>query len=111
MIGEVNYINYETQGLSVENGLNFIAHKRLSFSHERELRAIFWEMAGDAQPYKAQIEPSGLAIEVDLPALIERVYVSPTATPWFGNLVGAMTTKCGYAFPVSQSALAEAPLY
>jgi hypothetical protein len=65
----------------------------------------------EAQPYKAQIEPSGLAVEVDLPALIERVYVSPTAAPWFGNLVKAMTTRCGYAFPVSQSALAAEPLY
>lgn len=112
-IGEVNYINYETEGFAVSNMFNFIMHKRMSFAHERELRAIFWEMIGtaDAQPYKARIEPSGLAIEVDLSALIERVYVSPTAAPWFANLVEAMTTKCGFAFPVSQSALAAAPLY
>jgi hypothetical protein len=112
-IGEVNYINYETEGFSSGNTFNFIMHKRLSFAHERELRAIFWAMDGtpEAQPYKAQIEPSGLAVEVDLPALIERVYVSPTAAPWFGNLVKAMTTRCGYAFPVSQSTLAAEPLY
>jgi hypothetical protein len=111
MIGEVNYINYETQGFPADNGLNYITHKRLSFSHERELRAILWEMAGDAQSYKPQIEPGGLAIEVDLSTLIERVYVSPTAAPWFGNLVGAMTKRCGYEFPVGQSALAAAPLF
>jgi hypothetical protein len=111
MIGEVSYINYDTQGFAADNGLNFIMHKRLSFSHERELRAIVWDMAGDAQSYKARIEPSGLAIEADLSALIERVYVSPTAAPWFNNLVGAMTKKCGYEFPVRQSVLAEAPLY
>jgi hypothetical protein len=113
LIGEVNYINYETEGFSVSNGFNFIMHKRLSFTHERELRAIFWEMDGtpEAEPFKSQIEPSGLAIEVDLPALIEHVYVSPTAAPWFANLVAAMTAKCGFAFPVSQSTLAAAPLY
>jgi hypothetical protein len=111
MIGEVIYINYETQGFSVENGFNFITHKRMSFAHERELRAIVWEMGEDAQSYKAQIGPSGLSVEADLPALIERVYVSPAAAPWLGELVGAMTKKCGYTFPVSQSALAEAPLY
>jgi hypothetical protein len=110
-IGEVNYINYGTQGFSVENGFNFITHKRMSFSHERELRAILWERASDAQSYKAQIRTSGLNVELDLPALIERVYVSPTAAPWLGELVGAMTKKCGYAFPVSQSSLAEAPLF
>jgi hypothetical protein len=111
MVGEVNYINWETHGFPADNGLNFIMHKRLSFSHERELRAIFWEMAGDAQSYKPQIESAGLAIEVDLSSLIERVYVSPTAAPWFRNLVGAMTARCGYAFPVDQSILAAAPLY
>ena len=111
MVGEVNYINWETQGFPADNGLNFIMHKRLSFSHERELRAIFWEMAGDAQSYKAHIESGGLAIEVDLSSLIERVYVTPTAAPWFSNLVGAMTARCGYAFPVDQSILAAAPLY
>lgn len=113
LIGEVNYINYETPGFAISNAMNFIMHKRLSFAHERELRAIFWEMDGSpgAQPYKARIEPNGLAIEVDLTALIDHVYVSPTAPAWFADLVRVMTTKCGFAFPVSQSTLAEAPLY
>jgi hypothetical protein len=77
LIGEINYINYETEGFSTSNGFNFIMHKRLSFAHERELRAIFWEMDGtpEAQRFKPQIESGGLAIEVDLPALIEHVYV------------------------------------
>lgn len=113
MIGEVKYINYETEGFNPSMATNFIMHKRLSFAHERELRAIFWDLnwVKGAQFHNAGIEPSGLAIEVDLPALIERVYVSPTATAWFADLVRTMTAKCGFAFPVSQSALAEAPLY
>lgn len=112
-VGEISYINYETEGFSVSNGFNFIMHKRSSFGHERELRAIFWEMDGtpEAQPLKAKIEPSGLAIEVDLSALIEHVYVSPTAAPWFANLVTTMTARCGFAFPVSQSSIAASPLY
>lgn len=95
------------------NGFNFIMHKRLSFSYERELRAIFWEKSGepDAQHYKPKIEAGGVAIEIDLPALIERVYVSPAAAPWFADVVQAMTAKCGFSFPVGQSALAAAPLY
>jgi hypothetical protein len=48
---------------------------------------------------------------VDLSALVERVYVSPTAPSWFNNLVAAMTKRCGYDFPVNQSALAAAPLF
>jgi hypothetical protein len=45
-IGEIDYINYETEGFSNSNVFNSIMHKRLSFAHERELRAIFWEMDG-----------------------------------------------------------------
>jgi hypothetical protein len=113
MVGEVTYINYERQGFSTDNAFNFIMHKRLSFEHERELRAIFWQVDGtaEAQPLKAGIEPHGLAIEVDLSALIERVYVSPAAAPWFANLVDAMTKKCGFSFPAGQSILAAQPLY
>jgi hypothetical protein len=112
-VGEVKYINYQTEGFPPWNGFHYIMHKRASFAHERELRAIFWEPDGspEAQPYKKQIVPSGLTIEVDLPALIERVYVSPSAAPWLADLVSAMTTKCGYAFQVNQSALAATPLY
>ena len=112
-VGEVNYINYETEGFAPGNGFNFIMHKRLSFAHERELRAMFWEMHGipEAQPFKTQIEPTGLAMEVDLSALIDRVYISPAAAPWFAKLVESMTVKSGFDFPISQSALAEGPLY
>ncbi len=112
-VGEVNYIDYETQGFSVHNGFNFIMHKRLSFAHERELRAIFWEMDGspEAAPYKGRITPNGWTIEADLTAMIEQVYVSPAAEPWFAELVQSMTSKCGFTFPVRQSSLAAAPLY
>jgi hypothetical protein len=112
-VGEVNYIDYETQVFSIDNVLNFIMHKRLSFAHERELRAIFWEMHGtpEAELLKAQIEPGGIAIAVDLPTLIEAVYISPAAAPWFAELVEAMTAKCGFDFPVGQSSLSAAPLY
>jgi len=113
MIGEVSYIDYETQGFSSANLFNFLMHKRASFAHERELRAVFWEQDGtpEAQPYKQRVEPSGLAMEMDIPALIERTYVSPTAAPWFADLVQTMTKKCGFELPVSQSVLAAVPLY
>jgi hypothetical protein len=112
-IGEVNYINYDTGYFPTDIVLYYIMHKGKPYEYERELRAVFWEMDGtpEAQPYKAKIKPNGLAIEVDLSALIEHVYVSPTAAPWFADVVKAMTARCGFAFPVAPSALAEPPLY
>jgi len=54
---------------------------------------------------------NGLAVEIDLPAMIDRVYISPAAPSWFAKLVEAQTAKNGFGFPVSQSELAAAPLY
>jgi hypothetical protein len=113
LIGEISYINYDTEAFSIDNAFNFIMHKRVSFSHERELRAIFWEMDGSpvAQSYKAKIGPNGMALAMDLTALIERVYVSPTAPQWFAEVVEAITKKYSFTFPVTQSTLAAAPLF
>jgi hypothetical protein len=113
MIGEVKYINYETQWFNASQAFDYIMHKRLSFAHERELRAIIWDLnwVKDSERHNPGIEPSGLAFGVDLPALVERVYVSPTATSWFADLIRAITVKYGFAFHVSQSSLAETPLY
>lgn len=89
LIGEVKYIDYQTEGFSSGMVFNFIMHKRKSFGHERELRAVFWEMDGtpDAQPYKTKIEPAGLWIEVDLPSLIETVHISPAAEAWLARVI------------------------
>ena len=92
---------------------NFIVHKRKSFEHERELRAMFWEIDGspDAEPYKTKIEPAGLWIDMDLPSLIETVHISPTAEPWLARVIQEVTAKYDLNVPVLQSALADAPLY
>jgi hypothetical protein len=113
LICEINYIDYQTENFPATNGFNFIAHKRKSFEHERELRAVFWEMDGtpDAQPYKTKIEPAGLWIDVDLFSLIETVHISPTAEPWLAEVIREVTAKYDLHVPVLQSALAEAPLY
>lgn len=112
-IGEVNYIDYETEGFPIDNAFNFIIHKRKSFEHERELRALFCEMDGtpDAEPYKTKIEPAGLRIEVNLQSLIETVRISPAAEPWLASVIQEATAKYDLNVPVRQSALADSPLY
>ena len=92
---------------------NFIMHKRKSFEHERELRAVFWEKdnRSDAHPYKTRIEPAGLSIEVDLSSLIETVRISPAAEPWLAKVIEEATEKYDLHVAVLQSALSESPLY
>jgi hypothetical protein len=112
-IGEVNYPNYDNAGFSPHDLFNFIMHKRKSFEHERELRAIFWQELGtaEAQNYKPKIEPAGLWISVDLSALIEKVYINPTAEQWLATVIREVTAKYELQAPVFQSTLAESPLY
>lgn len=112
-IGQVKYIDYDTEQIPGRAAFQNIMHKRLPFEYERELRAIFWELIGypEAQGYKPQIEANGLAMQVDLSALIERVFVSPAAAPWFAQLVEAMTKRYGFTFPLTHSSLAGTPVY
>jgi hypothetical protein len=88
-------------------------HKRKSFEHERELRAVFWDVddSPDAQPYRMKAEPAGLWIEVELLSLIEIVHISPTARPWLATVIQEVTAKYDLNVPVLQSALADSPLY
>lgn len=108
-IAEVEYIDYQTGGFPPSISFNYIMHKRKSFEHERELRTVFWEMDGspDAQPYKPKIEPTGLWIEVDLPSLIEKIHISPTAAPSLATVIQEATAKYELRVPVLQSALTE----
>jgi hypothetical protein len=97
-IGEVKYINYDAEFFRAWQAFNYIMHKRLSYAHERELLAIVWERDGteEFQPFKARITAAALSMPVDLPSLIDSVYVSPAAATWFADLVKAMTLKCRF---------------
>jgi hypothetical protein len=48
---------------------------------------------------------------VDLAALIQRVYVHPSAAGWFRELVSALLARYGLQFEVAHSAIAGAPGY
>jgi len=110
---EVNYIDYQTEWFFQGQLFNAIVHKRKSFEHERELRAVFWELHGipEAEPYKAKIERAGLWIDIDLPSLIETVHISPAAEPWLVSVIQEATAKYDLHIPVVQSALTGSPLY
>ena len=73
---------------------------------------MFWEMDGtaEAEVFKQTIEPAGLWIPVDLPSLIQNVYITPTEL-WLAAVIRDITAKYDLQVPVIQSGLAESPLY
>jgi hypothetical protein len=105
LVGAVRYIDFEETVLPMSNDALWPAvHKRKSFEHEREIRAI--KLAMDEGS-----EPLGHSVPVDLRNLVERVYVSPNSPHWYFPLVEKLTRRFGYEFPITKSRLSEQPVY
>lgn len=112
-IGKVNYIDYETEWLPEGNAFYPFLHKRKSFEHERELRAIIQKVPtkDDKIDLTQEIFDIGAYITVDLDILIEKIFVSPPTPKWFNEVVKSIVDKYNLKKEVIQSSLAEGPVY
>lgn len=96
-IGNVNYIDYESEYLPEDNLLNLLLYKRKSFEHEKELRCVytdFMEVTDDVP---------GKDVAVDLNQLIEKIYISPYAPQYLKEIIEDVIQKYGYNFEVIKS--------
>jgi hypothetical protein len=86
-IGKVQYIDFRRparRDSRLWSSPTFV--KRKSFEHERELRAAVL----DLDVYRSlgtQEQLRGAMVNVDVEALIERVYISPTVEDWIREVV------------------------
>jgi len=111
LIGQVKYIDYEKEGLYFLSGLAPFLFKRLSFEHEKELRAVIWNIPdtnekdfnNDTIPI--EVLDHGKFSKIDLDTLIESIYVSPVAPAWFQTLVTSILKRYGINKPVIHSTL------
>ena len=116
-IGVVSYISYDWDKIPAGNTFWPLTYKRRSFEHERELRAVWSNMAavssaGPAVAAGLEYRPAPQECvwkHADLGALIENVFVSPAAKPWFLELLKRVLGRYGLNVPVHQSDLAAAP--
>jgi hypothetical protein len=117
-IGVTNYISYELDKIPPGNVFWPLTYKRRSFEHERELRAVWSALhkvaeAGPAVASGHEYQPAPYPVvwkKVDLEALTESIFVSPTANPWFRDLVERVLRRYDVDAPVRQSDLAAEPL-
>ena len=113
LIGEVWYVDYDRTVIPETNLFYALMHKRRSFEHEHELRAVWMDMPKEESAVLARAPnpEDGRYVPVDLGQLVERVLVAPTAPSWFRDAVQSVTEcyRCG--FPVLQSALDAKPLF
>jgi hypothetical protein len=118
-LGTVNYISYERDKIPAANTFWPLVHKRRSFEYERELRAVWSDMASVASAGPAvasghEYRPATQQVvwkPVDLRATIENVFVSPTAGPWFLDLVKKVLQTYGITLSVQRSDLDTEPLF
>lgn len=113
-VGVVRYVDYETSWIPESNPLAPFIYKRLSFEHEREIRAIIPPkdvtelLAGKT----SQPIDGGHWVSVDLPNVIERILIAPDAPAWLDSLVRQVTNRYQFeSIPVVPSTLDEAPFY
>lgn len=133
--GKVKYIDYERDIIPDGSMLSPFFHKRKSFEFENEFRAVlrtpfFGITDGVLTIYPDRVIPNrmkpedvmwtedrlgklGVNIPVDLDALIEKIYISPTAEDWFYDLVKSVSVKYGHDNKeVIRSSLADnSPLF
>jgi hypothetical protein len=112
-IGKVSYVDYDSEVFDEANAFNLILHKRLSFEHERELRAFIWPSEEEiAELKKADLgTDEGIYVSVDLNSLIDEMYVSPSAPNWFAETVKRSVRNSGLGHPIRHSKLNDEPFF
>lgn len=105
-LGPVKYLDYAADSWGEPHPLHPIFHKRSSFAHEREVRAVVINPIG--------VDPrhsTGVLLPVDLKKLIQQVYVSPNAEPWYRDTVYSVCERYGLPVTPVQSTLYEQPMF
>jgi len=99
--GLVQYVDFASYRPSSDNLLAGATLKGMSFIHEQEFRGIVMPLINEV----------GISVPVDLDRLISEIYVSPTAEPWYVDLVRSLCTRYGVKAKVRQSELLRHPAY
>jgi len=116
-IGLVNYIDYDTDPIPFGNYLTPLLHKRKSFEHERELRAVAYkveiietENSYSQRGLTEEFKKPGEHIRVDLSKLIASIHLAPGCPMWIEQLVKSVLTHYDLDVPVLRSKLDEEPV-
>lgn len=111
-VGKVNYIDYQNYVIPQDNFLHPYLHKRKSFEHENEVRAImmcFPPLAEKNMDLSLDTVHAGRYCKVNISSLVQEVVVSPYAEDWFLELVVSISNNYGLSAPVHRSSLADKP--
>ena len=125
LIGKVRYIDYNNASFDDTNHYNRIIHKRKSYEHENELRAVIVKDAEKKRyveiedGWKIELLPEfdfknhddGIKACNNMIDLIEKIYVAPSSREWFSNLVSTIAKKFKITCEIEPSGLGKRPLW
>lgn len=117
-IGQVQYVNYRTEHISLSNMFAPVMHKRSAFAHEHEVR-IIKSLRGevysvDGNFYEARClegNPQGMLLEVDPESMVDCVYVNPYAPEWYYKVVQSVIHSYAIELCLEWSQIADVPNY
>ncbi len=120
-LGEVDYIDYDNDWLPEGNAFSRFMHKRKSYAHERELRALmhdlptkFVDMGELGRRRVPDYHPNpkaGRSVPIALDEAIENVFVAPLAPQWFRHLVEMLLSRYSVNIRIAPSNLDKPPVF
>ena len=100
-MSRVEYIDFEKEFLPEGNMFYLGTHKRKSFEYEQEIRCLYLDLANE------EVQEYGVKILVDLPMLIQQLYISPYAASYVKDTVKSYLKIHGLSIDASVSSLYE----
>ena len=112
-LGLVKYIDYESEWLPEGNSFYPFTHKRKSFEHEKEVRAVIQELPSNEKGIEVgkQNNQLGVSVPIALNDLIATIHVAPTAPAWLAELVTEVSIKYDLSATVRKSDLYSEPVF
>ena len=110
----VSYIDHSSTTERIKQETNLFSPfscKSVSYSHESEVRGLYWNIPRFDPDTLRPVHPAGLFVSVDVQQLITDIVVSPIAPKWFAPVVGDMMAKYGYVFPMLPSLTSRDAVY
>ena len=101
----VQYRDYRTAPIPYGNAFLPLLHKRMSFQHEREVRALCLRMKDGPN------ESAGCYCQVELEKLVREIVVAPFAEDWFVDLLRSLADRHALGDRVRRSTLSDTPTF
>ncbi len=92
-IGRINYLDYDKGVINPSIVFNSFLHKRMSFSHEKEVRVLIHNIPSSEGKIDWDNSLEEMIVDVKITDIIHSVIISPTSPNWFAEVVEDITKR------------------